>query len=144
MGLVWLSGLHDVSLMLLAFNKYSCIKKKKLKLSNVLFSAKLLRNIRPHFSAKRNESTQQSPCGDQVPAAPSRIRSPFRSSIMAEHLDRFLDTKSIHVNILDYAKENRIPANCPIHKMHAGQLGANTPIEDRWNCSFTGVYFRTL
>ncbi|KAM3188441.1 hypothetical protein ACTXT7_000267 [Hymenolepis weldensis] len=92
--------------------------------------------INKQISAKRNESTRQSPCGEPVPASHGYLRSPFRSSIMTEHLDNFLDTKSIHINISDYGKQNLIPANCPVHRIHVGQLGANNPIEDRWNCSF--------
>ncbi|VDO14035.1 unnamed protein product [Rodentolepis nana] len=55
---------------------------------------------------------------------------------MTEHLDNFLDTKSIHINVADYTKQNLITSNCPVHRIHVGQLGANNPIEDRWNCCF--------
>ncbi|KAM7534369.1 hypothetical protein Aperf_G00000112712 [Anoplocephala perfoliata] len=92
--------------------------------------------MRLHFNAKRNESTQQTPCGGQIPTLHGYIRFPFRSSIASGHLDNFLDTKSIHINISDYANQNRIPADCPIYKIHASQLAANSPIEDRWNCAF--------
>lgn len=95
--------------------------------------------MRPHFNAKRNESTRQTPCGDRIPTLHGYLRSPFRSSIMSEHLDNFLDTKSIHINVSDNAKQNHIPADCPIHKIHASQLAANNPIEDRWNCGFIKV-----
>lgn len=61
---------------------------------------------------------------------------------MAEHLDNFFDTKTIHISIDDYVKQDRLSENCPIRKIHASQLAANDPIEDRWNCGFIEVSFK--
>ncbi|VDM17736.1 unnamed protein product [Hydatigera taeniaeformis] len=93
-------------------------------------------NIRPRLNNRRNESLRQSSCGNTVPAPRLRFRSPFHGSPTAENLDSFLDTKTLHVNFADYVSQERISAKCPIKKVHASQLAANNPIEDRWNCGF--------
>ncbi|KAL5103275.1 Pyruvate dehydrogenase acetyl-transferring-phosphatase 2 mitochondrial [Taenia crassiceps] len=98
--------------------------------------SKLLRNIRPHLNSRRNENLRQSSCGNSVPAPRMRFRSPFHGSVTAENLDGFLDTKTLHIDFADYVVQERISAKCPIRKVHASQLAANNPIEDRWNCGF--------
>eukprot|EP00108_Taenia_solium_P012201 TsM_000064600 transcript=TsM_000064600 gene=TsM_000064600 len=98
--------------------------------------SKLLRNIRPHLNNRRSENLRQSSCGNSVPAPRLRFRSPFHGSVKAENLDTFLDTKTLHVNFADYVAQDRISVKCPIQKVHASQLAANNPIEDRWNCGF--------
>ncbi|KAH9278209.1 [Pyruvate dehydrogenase [acetyl-transferring]]-phosphatase 2, mitochondrial [Echinococcus granulosus] len=98
--------------------------------------SKLLRTIRPHFNNRRSESIRRSSCGNFVPTPRMRFRSPFRGSLTVENLDTFLDTRTLHVDLDDYMAQDRISSKCPIQKVHASQLAANNPIEDRWNCGF--------